>query len=697
MNRVRYVQYKCIRVINKLLVVILAALILLSTRCNIGFLFMQTYYYVAYTKDFVVKKVQTSGVPFLSADRIGTELGDYTYFVSGMVDPEFDCGLGGDKSKEATIIWNTCIEAGVNPEATAGIINNYFGEAHVWQYNGAYTGDPLVKAWCLKQIKSFNDGEMTPEQFKETKYSGGQSTAFGAWQWLGGRKLNLAKSARNAKADIGSVEFQITFMLSEIGVVEDLSDYDVRFGKKTWESFIGTATKTPKEYAEYFACYFEGYNGTTNLVDYQADTASNRNHTALAQKIYDAFMKAADEYAALHNTGGSATYSGSVLPDGFAQTYNIETGKMTEQRWKLVEKAYYWCDYGSGDYILYSQSSIGSVNRKNATWKDYDACVAQKSRGYIDCSKFVQQTYASIGINDVQDNTGMGSYAEHGFTQINADDLVAGDIIAHSGHVQIFLGWKDPNNHAAGYYKAAAHTWQNAEKEQVSIKEDTGSITNTKGWDSQDRAFRSKALPVGNGIAVSYKPANSTLDVGKNVGKKILLVGDSRTEGMCNAADVSLSKFGDYSVGSYQAKTGTNGNMQIICCVGAGVGLLQDSSVSNALTEAANAGETIVIALGVNDRQTDKYLSIIKKLSSKTNVYWCTAGPVVGRQTLQSSIDTFNDAVKKNADSTGYKVFDYDKMIRSCSYESGISSDGLHYSSSVNKFAYSTIHNTFCK
>lgn len=513
MNRVRIAQIQCIKSVNRLLCLLLIALLLISTRGNIGFLWMQSFHYLQEVKEETMAKPAGSRSSFLFADlNAGNELGNYSYFVSGMVDPSFNCGLGDEKAADATIIWNLCIEAGVNPAATAAIINNYFGEGHVWQYNGAF--DNAAKKWCLAQIEAFNNEEMTPEEFQKTKYAGGASTAFGAWQWLGGRKLNLAKSARNAKQDISSLEFQINFVLCEMGIRDNLTDFDIRGGE--WDQFCGAEVMKPKEYAEYFACYFEGYINGGTLASYKEDTAANRSHTGQAQEIYDLFMAAANEYAALHSMVGSSVYDGTVLPADFATKYNIDTTRMTDKRWMIVEKAYEWCE---SDYMLYSKSPGGVGYRGSTSWEQYDDRIKQKTNSYVDCSWFVHELYNYAGIKKKVPSSS-GEYKSSGFKQIDPEDLLAGDVIARDGHVQIFLGWVNPENHSEGYYKASASTNNAAVPDQVLVSVDKDTIAGKEytAWDKTERAFRHPQLATGNGSTTSVA-STSRVNVSSNDGK----------------------------------------------------------------------------------------------------------------------------------------------------------------------------------
>lgn len=218
------------------------------------------------------------------------------------------------------------------------------------------------------------------------------------------------------------------------------------------------------------------------------------------------------------STTGYSEYSGSILTAEWIEGHNIDTTRMTEARWAIVEKAYYWCDYDGGAYILYSTEHIGSVNRHNATWEDYDNCVATKTKGYVDCSWFVHELYSFVGIEGTPPNTHSGTYANYGFKQIDCDDLLAGDVVAKEGHAQIFLGWVDPNDHTKGYYKAAANGINgNTEVEQVSIKTTTTEIIQDDGWDGRFRAFRHKKLPVGDNSTASI--ALSRIDITGNKGE----------------------------------------------------------------------------------------------------------------------------------------------------------------------------------
>lgn len=704
MNRVQYIQLRSIKILNRLLAILLAVLLLVSTRGNIGFLLMQSYYHVSDTKDKIIKKATESTSLFSDVELLNSNtLGDYSYFMYGMVDENFLCKLCGEKAKDATIIWNTCIEAGICPEAAAGIINNYLGEAHVWQYNGAMASVKSAVAWCHEQIDKFNAGEMTPEEFNATKYSGGRSTAFGAWQWLGKRKLDLAKSARNANADISSINFQINYVLCEMGLMDNLTDYEVRFGSERWKKYTGTASMTPKEYAIDFACYFEGYLGTTNLSDYADDSKDdNKNHTGKAQKIYEAFMAAAEKYAAEHRNdaagGIGAAYNGSILTASFIKDHNIDTSKMTEARWEIVEHAYYWCDYGDKDYILYSMGTSSSINRDNATWKDYDRVVANKGKATVDCSHFVYCLYVMVGIK-IQDTTD-GNYENSNFKQIDPDDLVAGDIVAHrnsaGGHVQIFLGWKDPKDHSKGYWKAAAHTYKYAAPDEVSVKLDTKRVVEVgegSGWrDGNYRAYRHKNLPVGNGVIM-----NPGVNSGAYTGE-VLLIGDSRVEGMCNAKKIELSNFGNFTISNkFHAKKGSYNNMTIICCTSAGYNLLEDKDVAAKIDVALTNKIPIVIELGVNDLDYTRYKNKISTICKATNVYWCTIGPVTGKNTLQSNINSFNSQVKSNAASVGYKVLDYEAWVKEYSYENKMDSAGLHYDKDINKGLFEKLYSSFYK
>lgn len=182
-----------------------------------------------------------------------------------------------------------------------------------------------------------------------------------------------------------------------------------------------------------------------------------------------------------------------------------------------------------------------------------------------------------------------------------------------------------------------------------------------------------------------------------------VLVGDSKTVGLCGGTTMNLyngTPCRDYIT---------------ISKVGMGYSWFNSEAVPAIDEKVKNNKYNIVIMMGTNDvgetvdtanSAVNNYAPTIKgKVSSDwsdDNIIFVSVTPVgpeiKGGMTIsQSSIDQFNEKMKENIEAIGKSNVKYCDIVTGVDYQSGISADGVHYTSDGYNQVYNNLVNKCLK
>ena len=227
----------------------------------------------------------------------------------------------------------------------------------------------------------------------------------------------------------------------------------------------------------------------------------------------------------------------------------------------------------------------------------------------------------------------------------------------------------------AGYIDPAVNDRQNKTPTKVPPKSTHTVTTNTKDDDDNKSSKKNKK------------------------GTKTILLGDSRTAGICGVGD------------SYYS--GTCRDYQAVCQTGKGYIWFEQTGsngVTTILKNDSNTKYNIVILLGVNDISgtssevkavATKYMDIVKKLAKgdwkNQNIIFGSVTPIGGDSTggsypvTKTNISDFNSAMKSKISSAKLSNVSYCNINKDLSLKGKYASDLLHYTDAGYTAVYNQI------
>lgn len=201
----------------------------------------------------------------------------------------------------------------------------------------------------------------------------------------------------------------------------------------------------------------------------------------------------------------------------------------------------------------------------------------------------------------------------------------------------------------------------------------------------------------------SNRNSNSPGSVSNAPAENTLLIGDSKTVGLCKYTTSRLyngEPCRDYS-------TISQGGM--------GYNWFSNTAVPAIDEKVKNVKYNIVILMGTNDvgvtpgtenNAVNMYASILKTKSSgdwsDDNIIFVSVtpvGPVIGggMSISQSQVDSFNAKMKENIAAIGRPNVKYCDIVTGVDYQSGISGDGVHYTADGYDKVYENLVNKCLK
>jgi hypothetical protein len=189
----------------------------------------------------------------------------------------------------------------------------------------------------------------------------------------------------------------------------------------------------------------------------------------------------------------------------------------------------------------------------------------------------------------------------------------------------------------------------------------------------------------------SSSSSSSTSDTSStdNSGKKIVMIGDSRTVGMCSAMG-----------GPYIQQTGyigTKDNVTYIAKEGSGFDWLSETAY-NLAKKYVDSNTVVLMWHGVNDvNNADKYAKFVKTEMTKlgAKIYYISVGPCNKNYTSSNSgIEKFNKSLKDALPSDVGWVDVYSYIKDGFTKNEMGTSDGLHYNDTTYKSIMSKIMST---